>query len=64
MFGEKIMVISPLLHLHFEGLGTQLVTFTEGRVDEIAADVMLLTVNDVCVSLFVGDCFPVAGISI
>jgi hypothetical protein len=29
-----------------EGLGTQLVTFTEGRVDEIAADVMLLTVND------------------
>jgi hypothetical protein len=25
---------------------------------------MLLTVNDVCVSLFVGDCFPIAGISI
>jgi hypothetical protein len=36
----------------------------EGRVDEIAADLMLLTVNDVCVSLFVGDCFPIAGISI
>jgi hypothetical protein len=35
---------------HFEGLGTQLVTFTEGRVDEIAADVMLLTVNDICMS--------------
>jgi hypothetical protein len=35
-----------------------------GRVDEIAADVMLLTVNDICMSLFVGDCFPVAGISI
>jgi hypothetical protein len=51
-------------HLHFEGLGTQLVTATEGRVDEIAADLMLLTVNDVCVSLFVGDCFPIAGISI
>jgi hypothetical protein len=33
-------------------------------VDEIAADLMLLTVNDVCVSLFVGDCFPIAGISI
>jgi hypothetical protein len=24
----------------------------------------VLTVNDVCVSLFVGDCFPIAGISI
>jgi hypothetical protein len=30
----------------------------------IADDLMLLTVNDVCVSLFVGDCFPIAGISI
>ena len=39
----------------FEGLGTQLVTATEGRVDEIVADVMLLTVNDVyvCLSLLV-----------
>jgi hypothetical protein len=37
---------------------------SEARLDEIAADLMLLTVNDVCVSLFVGDCFPIAGISI
>ena len=44
-----------LAHLHFEDLGTQLVTATEGRVDEIVADVMLLTVNDVyvCLSLLV-----------
>jgi predicted histidine transporter YuiF (NhaC family) len=50
----KIMVISNgfLTHLHFEGLVTQLVTATEGTVDEIAADLMLLTVNGVCVSLF------------
>lgn len=35
-----------------------------GYSDEIAADLMLSTVNDVCVSLFVGDCFSIAGISI
>jgi hypothetical protein len=48
------------------GTGSKvLVGYNDGRkVDEIAADLMLLTVNDVCVSLFVGDCFPIAGISI
>jgi hypothetical protein len=78
MYGEKIMVILPLLKWYVEhGLKVTrihqvmeytpaacMVTATEGRVDEIAADLMLLTVNDVCVSLFVGDCFPIAGISI
>jgi hypothetical protein len=99
MFGEKIMVISPLLKWYVEhGLKVtqihQVVEYTpatcfqkfgeqvsearragdaawhsagyiygrKGRRD--SADVMLLTVNDICMSLFVGDCFPVAGISI
>jgi hypothetical protein len=43
---------------------SKVLALKEGRVDEIAADLMLLTVNDVCVSLFVDDCFPIAGISI
>ena len=60
----QVQMDGLLAHFHFEGLGTQLVTPTEGRVDQIATDLMLLTVNDVCVSLFVGDCLPIAGISI
>jgi hypothetical protein len=81
MYGEKIMVISPLLKWYAEhGLKVtqihQVVEYTpaacfpkfgENISDArraIAADLMLFTVNDVCVSLFVGDCFPIAGISI
>jgi hypothetical protein len=44
--------------------GTRLESDPDPSSDEIAVDLMLLTVNDVCVSLFVGDCFPIAGISI
>jgi hypothetical protein len=42
----------------------KLVTFTETRIYKILMDISILTVYNVCMSLFVGDCFPVAGISI
>jgi hypothetical protein len=40
----------------------KLVTFTEKRIYKVLMDISILTVYNVCMSLFVGDCFPVAGI--
>jgi hypothetical protein len=65
MFGEKIMVISPLLKWYVEhGLKVtqihQVVEYTPATCFQKFGE----PVNDICMSLFVGDCFPVAGISI
>jgi hypothetical protein len=53
-----------LTHFDFKCIFVKLVTFTEKRIYKVLMDISILTVYNVCMSLFVGDCFPVAGISI
>jgi hypothetical protein len=36
----------------------------ENEIYKVLMDIYILTVYNVCMSLFVGDCFPVAGISL